>query len=79
MKNKTRNEYLNKLSRNYYSGADNICSLNEACVFSDKPCSACVLASEMSKAEFIRITENRTKVVTWQEVQESIDILVLMG
>jgi hypothetical protein len=81
MKHITSNKYISKISRAHYSGVHDICDLNRACIFQDQnmDCRSCVLNSKMSKSEFIRITENRTKVVTSQEVQESINILVLMG
>ncbi len=79
MKHETTTKFLRKLYLQSYGGVEDICHLNVPCINRIGECRECVLNSEGSKEEFNRITENKTKLITPEEVQESINILVILG
>ncbi len=79
IKHNTDNVYLNYIYKSGYTVQEDICDLNRQCTNGIGRCRECVLDSERSREEFSRITENKTKLVTVEEVQESINILVILG
>jgi len=79
IKHKTDTDYLNYIYKSGYTGRIDICNLNRHCANQRDLCDECVLNSEHFREEFNRITENKTKLVTVEEVQESINILVILG
>jgi len=79
MKCLTNNSYLEEIYSQGYEDEEDICHLNVKCAYSGIPCKECILDTEQSKEEFNRLTENKTKLVTVEEVQEAITILVILG
>jgi hypothetical protein len=79
MKHKTSIKFLKKKYLESYEVFENICDLNVSCISRNSTCIECVLNTEQSREEFNRITENKTKLITPEEVQESINILVILG
>ncbi|MCP3675723.1 MAG: hypothetical protein GY829_14820 [Gammaproteobacteria bacterium] len=79
MKHDATKRRLKNLYDNKYYAQKYICDLNVTCINLDQDCSECVLCSKQSTEEFNRITENKSKLVTIEEVQEAINILVILG
>ena len=79
MKCLTNDSYLERAYSERYREQEDICDLNVNCVYSNLRCTDCTLDSEQSKEEFNRISENKTKLVTVEEVQEAITILHILA
>ena len=79
MKCLTNDSYLERAYSERYREQEDICDLNVNCVFPSISCTSCTLDTAESKEEFNRISENKTKLVTVEEVQETINILIILA